>query len=190
MRTTTRTAIVLTVIAALAVAGTVSASTLTRPQILKQLTDLEVCLRTMCIPANDASMSIGGATDLLKKLAVNPNPMDRWVTQRVNAVVLDLKQKHLKDGLTHLQATIKELPATRAGSLNGKNLSGFVGSNYASLHVSGSSVSGIVGSNSVFWSYFGNTITGTLGSDFVNLTVNGKSVTGFAGSQFVSLNAF
>ena len=89
----------------------VQASTFTRPQILAELQSLEVCVRTMCLPQNDASMSIAYAKTVLDKLAQNPNNLDRWVTQRLNATVLLLQQKKIREGLESLQAAIKQLPA-------------------------------------------------------------------------------
>ena len=86
-------------------------SSLNRTQILKELTDLELCIRTMCIPSNNAAMSIGGCQSLVTKLNQTPNTLDRWTIQRVNGVVLLLQQMKLKDGLVQMQATIKELPA-------------------------------------------------------------------------------
>ena len=72
---------------------------------------LETCVRTMCLPANDASMSLGYAKTVFAKLAVNPNPLDRRGTQRLNATVQLLQQKQISEGLESLQAAIKELPA-------------------------------------------------------------------------------
>ncbi|MBI4860528.1 MAG: hypothetical protein HY815_09735 [Candidatus Riflebacteria bacterium] len=99
------------VLLTLVLISSVSASSLTREQILKELGGLEVCLRTMCLPAGDASMSIGGAQALITKLGQNSNALDKWVIQRLNAVVILLKQKKLKEGLDELQKMIKELPA-------------------------------------------------------------------------------
>ena len=79
-----RTALIAAVIASVVV-GYASASTLTRPQILAELKNLEVCVRTMCVPSGDAGMSIGYAKTVLGKLAQQPNALDRWVTQRLNA---------------------------------------------------------------------------------------------------------
>lgn len=87
------------------------ASSLTRPQILKELQNLEVCIRTMCLPTNDTAMSIGYAKTLLGKLAQNPNTLDRWVTQRLNAATLLLQQKKIREGLEAVQAAVRELPA-------------------------------------------------------------------------------
>ena len=104
-------ALTMIVIAAFCLATAVHASALSRPQILKELQDLELCIRTMCLPSNDASMSIGGCQTLVAKLNVSPNNLDRWTIQRVNGVALLLQQKKIKDGLVQMQATIKELPA-------------------------------------------------------------------------------
>lgn len=105
-----RTAFIAAVIASIVV-GHASASTLARPQILAELKSLEVCVRTMCLPSGDAGMSIGYAKTVLDKLAQQPNALDRWVTQRLNAAVQLLQQKKIREGLETLQAAIRELPA-------------------------------------------------------------------------------
>lgn len=83
---------------------------LVRPRILKSLQDLEVCVRTMCLPSGNATMGIGEADKVLKELAKYPGAFSQWLTQRLNAVVLLLKQKKVKEGLDQLQLTIRELP--------------------------------------------------------------------------------
>ena len=93
------------------ICASAQASAYTRPQILGELQSLETCVRTMCLPANDSSMSVAYAKTVLAKLAVSPNNLDRWVTQRLNAAVQLLEQKKIREGLEALQASIKELPA-------------------------------------------------------------------------------
>lgn len=83
---------------------------LVRPQVLGALQGLEVCVRTMCLPANEPSMGIGGAQGIIKDVAKYQGPFGRWVTQRLNAIVLLLQQKKIREGLAQIQATIAELP--------------------------------------------------------------------------------
>jgi hypothetical protein len=85
---------------------------LIRPQVLKNLQDLEVCVRTMCLPAGDAAMGIGYARQQVQDLARYTGPFPLWVTQRLNAAILLLGQKKIREGLGHIQATIRELPAS------------------------------------------------------------------------------
>ena len=86
-------------------------SSLTRQQILKELTDLETCVRTMCLPSGDATMGSGYARNLVSRLGQSPNALDRWVIQRLNGVVLLLTQRRIAEGLHEIQATIRDLPS-------------------------------------------------------------------------------
>lgn len=88
---------------ALCLVAAASASTLTKPQIQKALSDLEMCIRVMCMPVNDSSMSLSWAKDLKAKLAVNPNPTDNWVLTRLDPVIALLAAKKLPEALAKTQ---------------------------------------------------------------------------------------
>ena len=92
-----------------ALVTTAEGSTLTQPQIEKALTDMESCIRTMCIPANDASMSLGFARDLRGHLAVTPNALDQWTLGRLDPIITLLAGKQLAAALARTQATIAGL---------------------------------------------------------------------------------
>jgi hypothetical protein len=83
---------------------------LIRPDFLKKLTDLEVCVRTMCLPAGEASMGTGYAKQIVADVSKFPGAFSQFVTQRLNAAVLLLQQKKIREGLAHIQGTIKDLP--------------------------------------------------------------------------------
>lgn len=83
---------------------------LIRPQLMKDLNGLEVCVRTMCLPGGNATMGIGEVEKIVKGLAKHPGAATQTVTQRLNAANLLLKQKKIKEGLEAIQALIRELP--------------------------------------------------------------------------------
>ena len=98
-----------TLIIALAVASTANASALTQTVIQQKFMDMEACIRTMCIPANDASMSLGYANDLKKQLSVHPNQLDTWTLAHLDPVIAALAAKQLPAALAKTQSTIAAL---------------------------------------------------------------------------------
>jgi hypothetical protein len=76
-------------------------------------------------------------------------------------------------------------PAT---NLNGKMLTGWVGTARVNLRVTGQRVTGYIGTRHVMWRWSGYTITGPFEGQWVNLRVNGWRVTGWISGRFVTLS--
>lgn len=88
------------------------------------------------------------------------------------------------------EARFAALHGTEArASLDGKMLTGWVGTARVNLRVSGQRVTGYIGTRHVMWRWSGYTITGPYEGQWVNLRVSGWRVTGWISGRYVTLSA-
>lgn len=90
------------------------------------------------------------------------------------------------DGLTARFAALHGIQP--AASLDGKMLTGWVGTARVNLRVSGQRVTGYIGTQYVLWRWSGYTITGPFNGQWVNLRVSGWRVTGWIAGRYITLN--